>query len=243
MPITNRIIIYLISILVLFSINCSKKKHLPSPILILEYETDFETFSKISDYSKGVTGNQLVAAPSALCNKSNNDSILLCFFSGLKDSDNNPSVNITICKYFHQDQLNTDENGCLFPKNENDFYDVFKKGKINIINLDSSDRHPEGIDIGISTTTGSYIFQNSFFYNLTIPFPAYLDTSNSFEIIDASKEYNWLQILSVNNAINVSARKILVSLKFRCKLYDITAPHDSFMVKRGVFQGIFVDKN
>ena len=82
-----------------------------------------------------------------------------------------------------------------------------------------------------SSTT--YLFQEH--SGFTPPTPAFMDSANNFEMTDVATDINWT---SVPVTFSGSAA-VLVTVKFKCRLYNNNAPHNELVLTDGTFKGMF----
>lgn len=234
---------FIFSIFLCYSLGCKKDEIWPEPDFILQYENAQGTYSKISHYRSGSSEEyQLLPATSrTYVIDHQSDSIRIKYTSMLFDRSGKPVIYVTIGKFFHRSQLDSLPSGEFVPKNADDFCNIFKKGMVNIMSLQSSDNRKEGLDIKLQDST-SYIFQDDPQSNLYLTIPAYLDSANYFEIIDAKSEVDFRSLSDLSIISSNSYSAIMVTIKFKCKLYDIAEPHPTIELINGTFQGVFSDR-
>ncbi|MBL0308177.1 MAG: hypothetical protein IPP77_00295 [Bacteroidetes bacterium] len=219
--------------------SCGKNDTYPSPEIMLEYTSNSIAYSNSWLYTLRNEDNILSNNAGIECSNSSSspDSILICYHSTLKDSNNYPTMIVRICKSFAKNNL-VSINGCYYPKNAEDFFSVFEDNPLPIINFDSVNYRAEGVSLVLMPELlKSYSFAN---YTSV---PPSLDTFNNIVITNSASNINWLPYSLNTNNLNEFAWKILVTINFRCKLYNFYAPHDSLLLNNGIFQGVFVDRN
>ena len=228
----TRTIIYvsLVAIFLFLVEGCKKKTTWPEPDFILSYQTSQGTYNQISQYRWGKNeDHQLIPeANVSWTNTPNRDSFLLDYTSYLKDKSGRPIIGIVIRKNFLSNQLDFPQSGPPVVKNSDDFYNIFKTGKVSI-----SANGQEGLNCTLHDST---------LYLLQAFGPAYLDTANYFEITTANQDVDFSS-LHVQNIISTNSyRALMVTINFKCKLFNSSLPTDSLILSNGVFQGYFIDR-
>ncbi len=158
--------------------------------------------------------------------------------SFLTDTINKVSAALAISKVFHRNQFDSTDYGWLL-KNEADFYSLFTKGQINLLNGNSLGSQ-DGIGFVVNIGGNNYVTHPSGYSH---HIPPHLDTSNEFVVEDVfQNKVNWNVLYLYDFLPVLDARKIIVKFRFKAKLFNLQAPHDSIFISNGQFQGFFADR-
>ena len=198
--------------------NCKKDPFGTEPYLILKYETQNTLYNKTASYRSGSTEKYALIpffSGGSVAYLLGTDSVGVSYSSTLVDSFGKPSLSITISKTFHKNQIEILPSGKVFTKNPDDFYALFKTGKVEIQSENPTYNRLNGLNISLQDST-LFVFQDSPGNNLIIPVPAYQDSSNYFEITAINTGPLYLNsILPANSGIT-SYNAAIVTFKFKC---------------------------
>lgn len=202
------------------------------PVFIAQYTANGTPYYKQADYNTNAAGYAITPVTDIATIGNNNDSITRRYGSSLVDANGLNSITVYIVKKFHRNQLDSITNGYRI-KNENDFYNLFKAGNIGVYNT------PAGptacIDIAIRDT-GEYVFNPPQF---ATPVPAGQDTANGFEITNSTTAINFIGIEGLPTLVPL--KLIMVTIRFKCRLYNMSSVHNERIFTDGIYQGYFAD--
>lgn len=206
----------------------------PQPHFILKYTAVGGTYNKEADYNSNNPSYDLTPLTSISTFVLSADSILIRFNSELLDVDGNHQATVSVTKLFHRSQLDSTSTGYRI-KNDNDFYSLFTAGTRQIGSDQLTDPYREGMAIIIKDTT-PYMFEPPMF---TVPTAPQQDAQNSFEIMNSETDINFISVDGLPTLQPL--RLIMVTVNFKCRLYNFNSPNNERIFTNGTFQGYFRD--
>lgn len=230
----------LISLFALINFTaCKDREEYMDAVTKIQYQSNIGSYSNyyIPNTKKGTT--ELIAAHS-FSYQISSDSVCIGYRSYIADAMGSLAT-LTLFKKYSKNDLDSSESRWI-PKTDALFYDVFKTGKLKIKWYSNSDPQYEGADIDLTKNSERYIYQNSPLSGLNIPIPSYQDPANEFEIVNINTSREWFTFAYRDVPASEQARKVMVEIKFKCKLYKVTSPHDEALITEGTFQSYFADR-
>ncbi len=224
--------LYLVAV-ILYALGFStcKKDTWPEPHFIMQYTAAGHSYSKQVDYNTNASAYDITPAASVASYVVSSDTIIMRFTSSLTDADNQHAINVSITKPFHRNQLDSTATGYRLKSND-DFYNLFKEGSPGVYTYPATSNNPT-IDIVIRDS-GQYVFEPPQF---TPPVPAAQDTENSFEILNSNTDVNFISVDGLPTLVPL--RLIMVTIRFKCRLYSINYAHNERIFTDGTYQGYF----
>jgi hypothetical protein len=223
----------IVALLYALGFSTCKKDTWPQPHFIMQYNAAGNTYRNEADYNSNSQAYDLTPLSSITTIAVSSDSVLLRFVSSLTAADNLHSITVSVTKQFHRNQLDSSATSYRI-KNNDDFYNLFKQGHLNVYTYPATSNDPT-IDIVIRDS-GEYVFEPPQF---TPPVPATLDPENKFEIMNSNTDINFISVDGLPELVPL--RLVMVTINFKCRLYNAASPNNERIFTEGVYQGFFRD--